>query len=217
MTRPTVTNTASASAEHHDPGRISPGMDVLYSLPQALKPAKVHHYRLEDFKMAIIEQSTFTKRNGALFDSKKQTWQTPRYVFDPLNNEFDFTVDAAASHENAMLSHYWTEEDDGLVQDWTGHRVWCNPPYNNYQVPFVMKGAECKADIAVFLLPVRTSTILWHTYIFPIASDIRFIKGGITFVGAKSSAPFPSAIVVFERGADPKIEQIGWQQTLFLK
>ena len=167
--------------------------------------------------MAILEQSTFMEKKGAMFDSKNQTWQTPRYVFDPLHSEFDFTVDAAASHDNAMLPRYWTEESDGLLQDWTGERVWCNPPYNKYQIPFAMKGAECKADIAVFLLPVRTSTKLWHTYIFPIASDIRFIKGAITFVGAKSSAPFDSAVVIFEKDAEPKIEQAGWQQTLFLR
>ena len=131
-----------------------------------------------------------------LFSSKKTDWQTPRSIFVPLHDEFRFTVDAAASKQNAMLSKYWTEEDNALTKDWTEHNVWCNPPYGRASSSFIKKAAECEADVAVLLLPARTDTIAWHNYIFPRA-EIRFLKGRIKFEGADNSAPFPSAIVIF--------------------
>lgn len=50
----------------------------------------------------------------------------------------------------------------------------------------------------VCLIPSRTDTQYWHEYIFPYASEIRFVKGRLKFSDSKDSAPFPSAVVVFK-------------------
>ena len=134
--------------------------------------------------------------NNGLFSSDKHDWQTPPDVFEPLHSEFGFTVDAAANACNAMLPRYWTPEDDGLAQDWTGERVWCNPPYGREQKAFIRKAAECKADVSVLLIPARPDTAAWHDWIFPFA-EVRFIRGRIKFIGGASAAPFPSAVVIF--------------------
>lgn len=52
-------------------------------------------------------------------------------LFDPLHERFRFTLDVAAAPHNAKCDRYYTREDDGLSQSWTGERVWCNPPYSN--------------------------------------------------------------------------------------
>ena len=39
--------------------------------------------------------------NNALFTSKTVLWETPQEFFDKLNREFDFTLDACATPENA--------------------------------------------------------------------------------------------------------------------
>ena len=135
-------------------------------------------------------------KNGALFQSAKHDWQTPPAIFDPLHREFEFTIDAAAAAANALLPRYWTIQDNALAQNWAGERVWCNPPYGREQKAFVEKAAECKAQVAVLLIPARPDTAVWHDYIFPLA-EVRFIRGRIRFVGGASSAPFPSAIVIF--------------------
>ena len=136
--------------------------------------------------------------NQSLFQSDKQDWQTPPSVFEPLHREFGFTIDAAASSENALLPRYWNEENDAIKQDWSGERIWCNPPYGRYQREFIRKAAEMQADVTVLLIPARPDTAAWHDWIFPYA-EIRFIRGRIKFVGAKNSAPFPSAIVVWRK------------------
>lgn len=56
-------------------------------------------------------------------------WETPPAFFDILDREFGFTVDACAAPHNAKCDRYWTREQDGLAQDWSGERVFCNPPY----------------------------------------------------------------------------------------
>ena len=55
-----------------------------------------------------------------LFSSKEEKWATPQDFFDKLNDEFHFTLDAAASPDNAKCANYFTEEQDGLVQSWGG-------------------------------------------------------------------------------------------------
>ena len=137
---------------------------------------------------------------ATLFASERHDWQTPDDIFAPLHHEFAFTVDVAATADNAMIPRFWTESDDGLAQPWDGERVWCNPPYGNEQKGFVKKAAERRAEVSVLLIPARTDTAIWHDYIFPLA-EVRFLRGRVRFVGSKSSAPFPSAVVVFRREA----------------
>lgn len=50
------------------------------------------------------------------------------------------------------------------------------------------------------LIPSRTDTRWWHSYIEGKA-EVRFVKGRLKFGGCNQSAPFPSVVVVF-RGAD---------------
>ena len=48
----------------------------------------------------------------------------------------------------------------------------------------------------VCLVPARTDTKWWHDY--AMRGNIEFLKGRLKFGNAKSCAPFPSAIVIFE-------------------
>jgi hypothetical protein len=64
-------------------------------------------------------------KRGAL--DKVDDRRTPRELWDPLNEEFQFTLDVAASSANALTDHYFDLEKNGLVKPWSGV-VWCNPP-----------------------------------------------------------------------------------------
>ena len=61
--------------------------------------------------------------NDALFSSDKNFWETPQKLFDELDAEFHFTLDAAASDENHKCARYFTQSDDGLRQNWEGETV----------------------------------------------------------------------------------------------
>ena len=127
---------------------------------------------------------------------KTDEWETPQYLFNELDEEFRFTLDAAASEKNHKCEKFFTKRQDGLKQDWGGHTVWCNPPYGRAIAKWVEKATESKATV-VMLLPARTDTKWFHEYIYGRA-EIRFIKGRVRFGNSKQNAPFPSMIVVFK-------------------
>ena len=135
------------------------------------------------------------------FKSESNEWGTPQELYNELNEEYGFTLDPCATSENAKCNKYYTKEDDGLSKDWSREIVFMNPPYGREISKWVKKASETKSAIVVCLIPSRTDTKYWHNYIFPKAHKIMFIKGRLKFSGHKNSAPFPSAIVVFDRMA----------------
>ena len=48
----------------------------------------------------------------------------------------------------------------------------------------------------VMLIPARTDTRYWHDYVMK-AELVYFVKGRLKFGDSSNSAPFPSAVVVF--------------------
>ena len=65
----------------------------------------------------------------ALFSSNSMEWETPIDLFNTLDREFHFTLDAASTHENAKCKKHYTIAENGLKQSWAGETVWLNPPY----------------------------------------------------------------------------------------
>lgn len=130
----------------------------------------------------------------AMFSSKSDIWETPQDFFDKLNEEFHFQTDVCALPENAKCKHFYTPEQDGLVQERSGY-CWCNPPYGRQIGKWVRKASESKAT-TVMLIPARTDTAWFHDCIYGKA-EIRFVRGRLKFGQAKNSAPFPSMVVVF--------------------
>lgn len=134
-----------------------------------------------------------------MFSSKTCEWETPQEIFDQLNILYNFDLDPASTHENAKCEKHFTKDDDGLVQDWGGHRVFCNPPYGRGIGDWVEKGfyeAQKPNTLVVMLLPARTDTRWFHD--FCLAGDVRFIRGRLKFGGSKKDAPFPSMVVTFK-------------------
>lgn len=137
------------------------------------------------------------KISAALFQSDKMDWETPKPLFDRYNQEFHFKLDAAANEKNHKVPVFYTKTENGLLMNWISP-TWCNPPYGNGIIEWVKKAyEESKNGItSVLLLPARTDTKWFHEYVYGKA-EIRFLRGRIKFVGAKSTAPFPSMIVIY--------------------
>ena len=121
-----------------------------------------------------------------VFSKESDHWSTPEDLRAKLYTEF------ALDYDPCPLFC----EVDTLQLDWTGKRVFCNPPYSAIPA-FLAKRVE--PYIAVYLLPSRTGTKWWHEVVLPYADEIRFLRGRLKFGGSKTSAPFDSVIVVFQR------------------
>lgn len=134
-----------------------------------------------------------------MFSSKKDDWETPQDLFDELDKEFHFTLDAASSDLNAKCEKHYTIEDDGLSQSWAGNNVFLNPPYGRNMKDWMRKAYEesqAENTTVVVLVPARTDTAWFHDYVYGKA-ELRFLRGRLKFGGCENSAPFPSLVVVY--------------------
>ena len=136
-------------------------------------------------------------RHAVHFSSETDLWATPQAFFDRWNAQYGFELDVCALPHNAKCARYFTPEDDGLKQRWTGV-CWMNPPYGREIGKWVQKAYQSAQEGAtvVCLLPSRTDTRWWHSFVV-LASETHFIAGRLKFGDSKNSAPFPSAVVVF--------------------
>lgn len=139
-----------------------------------------------------------------MFGSALHVWRTPDEFFNRLDDQHCFSLDAAASQQNAQCSQFFTEEDDALTQDWSGHTVFCNPPYGrglkHWVKKFFEEGLKPGTKV-VALIPARTDTRYFHDYCMR-AKRISFIKGRLKFLNDNGEelapAPFPSMVVEFD-------------------
>ncbi len=149
--------------------------------------------------------------NEALFSSDSSEWETPQDLFDRLNEEFHFDLDVCASEKKHKCDLYFTKTDNALNQPWNlcGKVCWMNPPYGREIVNWISKAwnESLRGATVVCLLPARTDTRWFHTFIWDektnkpyLNVEVRLLKGRLKFVGAPSSAPFPSMIVIFKGG-----------------
>lgn len=143
------------------------------------------------------------------YSSETDDWATPQDLFDQLDAEFNFDTDVCASEFNAKCPSFYSAEDDGLSQEWTG-TCWMNPPYGEVIGQWVRKAresAEAGATV-VCLVPARVDTGWWWDNC--LAGEIRFLRGRLRFGGA-AGAPFPSAVVVFGPNVEPRVKW--WNRT----
>lgn len=134
------------------------------------------------------------------YKSNSDEFGTPQEIFDKLNEEFHFTVDACANSQNAKLDQYWSKEENALEQSWAGQRVFCNPPYSRGNVrAFFLKARQetrvldCK--LAVLLIPTYTERSWFYEYREDF--EVRFFRGRIKFEGGKTSARGNHMLVIF--------------------
>ncbi len=146
---------------------------------------------------------------GVHFTSISAEWETPKDLYDLLDEEFHFTLDPSSTEENHKCKKYYTKETDGLSKDWEEEIVFMNPPYGR-EISKWMKKAYTESYkgrcTVVCLVPARTDTRWFHDYC--LGGRIRFIKGRLKFVNRTlpswredgnfklTGAPFPSMIVI---------------------
>ena len=143
-----------------------------------------------------------------MFSSKSGEWATPQDFFEKLNWRFGpFDLDPCANPVNTKCANFFTEAEDGLTKDWEGFRLFVNPPYGRGIDKWIKKGyleSQKKNTRVVMLIPARPDTKYWHEYVMK-ASEVYFVKGRLKFGDSQNSAPFPSAVVVFDGGNQQQV------------
>ncbi len=154
---------------------------------------------------------------GAMPSGGSDEWYTPRQTFREWEARFGgFTLDVCATRESAKCPRYFDLAGDGslavdgLAQDWSGERVWCNPPYSTPNLERWM--AKCSSEaprthLLVALVPVWCDRPWWQKYVKPgrlagtlevdeLPGRIRFGWPGNTG-GSWTTGTFPSALIIW--------------------
>jgi len=79
-------------------------------------------------------------------------YYTPKWLFDALGVEFDIDVAAPLQGIPWVPAKRWfSQENDGLAQDWGGQFVWMNPPFSK-ATPWCNKFMENANGIALVVV-----------------------------------------------------------------
>jgi phage N-6-adenine-methyltransferase len=159
--------------------------------------------------------------------------RTPLSVFGPLDASHSFTLDAAASPENAKCPKFYTRDTDGLLRSWSGERVWCNPPFSRLE-PWLAKAwreMHDACELVVMLLPAnRCEQGFWQRWVEPfrdkapvdgvrltsrfLKERTRFSSPGQIIPKKGDRPPFGCVLLTWERVAT-KCEQCDGTGTLW--
>jgi len=135
----------------------------------------------------------------------RDEWRTPRWLFDWLDRRFQFDIDLAAAHNNALCATFWSKEADALEQPWHKFKGagFCNPPYSDID-PWLRKAvkeATC-GFTSVFLISSPNGENHYGDYVFGVASEVIWITGRLSFVNSEGRAvggnTRGSAIAIYE-------------------
>lgn len=130
--------------------------------------------------------------------SRSEERPTPANFFARLDREFGFTLDRCATRFNAKFRWVFTRATDGLKQDWSTHKVFCNPLYGRQMRDCAWKchAASDAGALVVLLAHARTDTHWFHDHVYGKA-ELRFIRDRLKFGEAATSAPFPSLVAIY--------------------
>lgn len=104
-----------------------------------------------------------------LASGSRDSYGTPDHLFDPLNEVYHFTLDPCAEPWSAKCKRFYTRQDDGLSQNWSGERVFLNPPFSDIR-PWLGRvveedGGPNRHFLAVCILPAAVNAGWWKLYV----------------------------------------------------
>jgi len=120
---------------------------------------------------------------------------TPQNLYLDLNEEFHFDFDPCPLGWKELIPYI--DFIDGLKSEW-GERNFVNPPFGEVK-KWLEKGVteSKKGKLCVFLIPARVANKPWFEFIWPFASEVRFLPP-IRFPGYKTKTPFGLAVIIFK-------------------
>ena len=139
--------------------------------------------------------------NAGMMSSARPSWNTPEEVLKLVRRVGPIALDPCGGECSIVRAEIdWRIErgENGLECDWVGsvgsQITFTNPPYGRAIGAWVRKcAAEAERGAQVIaLLPARTDA-KWFAGVWT-AKKVCFWRGRLKFLGAPSSAPFPSVV-----------------------
>ena len=139
--------------------------------------------------------------NGSGNIIERDDWETPQWLFDILNKQYDFDFDCCANENNKKCI---TWQDDFLDMDEFNSEndmTWMNPPFSKSYEMFFQFFKIIKKGVAIYRCD-NMETKIWQDIILKNADWIFIPKGRISYEGKEGKGSrFPSALI--GRGVEP--------------
>lgn len=202
---------SSARKVHDKAPEISPLVDD-GSLSVSLA-SKVADLPDEDRAQIVDTPAPERKEKARAFvqhNTGNNEWYTPPQFLESARSVLGaFDIDPASSeiaNRTVQAGEYFTEETNGLEQDWRG-RIWMNPPYAaNLVGKFCDKFAETieAGGSSGIVLVNNASETGWWQRLASVSSALCFPKGRVRFLRPEGEAGAPlQGQTIFYAGEDP--------------
>ena len=130
--------------------------------------------------------------NGSGNIESRDEWKTPLWLYDLLNNQYEFGFDCCATKENAKEFFF---SEDFLSVFKVNHNSWMNPPFSKARQMFTHFFNVIDKGVAIYRCD-NMETKIWQDIILKNADWVFLIYGRVSYVGEKGKgARFPSALV----------------------
>jgi len=130
--------------------------------------------------------------NGTGNVPKRDMWETPQWLYDILNEQYDFKFDCCANSENSKAPKF---SDRFLGLFGINDMSWMNPPFSKAISMFIHFFENVSKGVAIYRCD-NFETVLWQREIFPNASWIFIPNKRIVYEGLEGmGARFPSALI----------------------
>lgn len=143
----------------------------------------------------------------------KDNWRTPDDLFGLLNRTFGpFTIDGAASPEDAKCDRYYT---DAFTEQPVGETIFVNPPYGSgWKAWIALFAAWGKRNNVIALVPSSSDTEWWRDA-HEAAFATLLLSGRVRFIDpetgkADGSNTTGSTVFLFRPGKQREARMFLW-------
>jgi len=134
--------------------------------------------------------------NGKGNNESRDTWETPKWLFDKLNKQYKFDLDCCATKENRKVNDF-TNNFLKFRATSLFKCVWMNPPFSKATEMFINFFNMMKSGVAIYRCD-NLETKIWQKIIFPNVSWIFIPNKRIAYEGMDGNGSrFPSALIGF--------------------
>ena len=151
------------------------------------------------FNLAYKKAMADSAARRADLQTGEMEWYTPELYIEKARRvlgQIDLDPASCDLAQNVVKAkNFFTEHDNGLVQDWHG-MVWLNPPYSGKLVAAfaakMLEQLECgNVTGAIMLTNSYTETAWWHNLARP-SNAVCFTRGRIKFISPHNEKCSPT-------------------------
>ena len=137
-----------------------------------------------------------TGNDGTGNIEERDDWQTPQWLFDILNSQYDFSFDCCADDKNTKC-HVWGEDFLDCDEFFKSDVCWMNPPFSKALHMFDHFFNNVNKGVCIYRCD-NMETKIWQDIILKNATWVFIPKGRISYEGKTGKGSrFPSALIGF--------------------